>query len=191
MDLLVSQLPGLVVGIISGLISGLVSGLWVAKVLERREQQRQVRKVAADITLNWEPVPGQQGGYVLGGGRFVVANRSDWPVRRVIVTAPPPITMLAVPHLGPGSERSQVIPPASLRAAEVDDMQIAVQLEDVRGKTWRWVPRTGDLSPIPEPIPLQSRAVQGLDKRSRLFHRLLSKLPPRVRNWLWGYDPAG
>ncbi len=184
---LAAQATNLVVG----LISGFVSGLLVAWILGRREQRCQVRKVTADITLDGEPVPGQAGGYVLRRGCLTVANRSDWPVRDVIVTAPPPIAMLTPPYLGPGSERSRVIPAESLHAAEVDDMPITVQLEDVRGKTWRWVPRTGELSPIPEPIPWYSHIVQGLDKRSPRFHRLLWKLPPRLRSSLWGYDPVG
>ena len=195
-ELLADQLPGIVIGLITGLItgliSGLISGLVVATILESREQRRQVRKVTADIMLDWTPVPDSPATKILQGGHLIIANRSDWPIRDVIVAAPPPIPMLSAPYLGPGSERVEVISAEHLRGAELDDMPIEVQVEDVRGKLWRWVPRTGDLSPIPPPIPLHSHVIQWLAKRSpRLLHGLMRRLPKRARDWLWGYAPEG
>lgn len=202
MDLVLSQVPGfivgiisgLTVGIISGLIAGVISGLWVARILERREQQRQVRKVTADVTRTWAPVPGESNMKVMTGGYLTIRNSSDWPVREVIVMEPDWLDKFHLRYLGPGREHVEPIPQGVLLASREIDPPVTLQLTTIRDRVYQWRPATDELFDL-RWIPLQSRPVQRFAQRyprvwSRLFHPLMMKLPDRALIWVWGYHPA-
>ncbi|WP_345433826.1 hypothetical protein, partial [Modestobacter marinus] len=124
-------------------------------------------------------------------GLLTVRNNSEWPVRQIIIMKPQSVAAYHIRYLGPGDERVESISKEEMLTNERIESPVTMQIEDDNKRLWRWAPAENDLSPIPEPIPLHSHAVQWLDRRSRHFHRLLMRLPKRTRDWLWGYAPEG
>ncbi|WP_137159988.1 hypothetical protein [Blastococcus sp. CCUG 61487] len=195
MEFLQDQLPNLVVGIVSGLLAGVISGLWVARIIERREQQRQARLVTASITPIWESRGGLGNTRALTGGYLTVKNSSDWPVRNVHVLEPEWIGHPHWPYLGPGREH---VDPVSLDLMEANggtvDLPVTLQITDVRGRTYQWRATTDELFDSSW-IPVHSRPVQWLarqlpPKAEHILNKVLFKLPEPVMIWLWGYHPA-
>jgi hypothetical protein len=192
--LLETILIGLGTGLVSGLIAGLISGLWVARILERREQWRQVRLVSGSITPTYEPVPGQPNARVMTGGHLTIKNSSDWPAWDVIVLQPHWLNALSVPYLGPGREHVETIALEVMMANRAIDPPVTLQVTTVRQRVYQWRPATDELFDT-RWLPLQSRPVQWFARHLSLswqhrFNALLMKLPEGAVIWVWGYHPA-
>lgn len=174
-----------------GFVAGVLSSWLVAHRFAKRRQRDQVRQVSADCLPDWVPVPGESGTRVLSGATLTIGNNSEWPVSDLVVIAPDWLHAMNWDYLGPGRHIDHRIPAAQIPEWGLGD-PVILQLRDALGRQWHWTSTTGQLDPIPPPIPIHSRIVQWVDRRiPRASQAVLARLPRGVRRWLWGYDPEG
>lgn len=174
------------VGFFTGLASAGVAA-WLARWWGRR---RQIRSVDAKIVEKWSPLTGDSS--VLESAELQIVNRSKWEIPEVIVVHPEWLHGHDEYRIFPGEPRVKALYLESVQSDALSGVELTLQVRDHRGRTWLWTPQTREARNLMASIRLHSRAFQAL---ARVFPRSLgrwvSRLPPRMRNWLWGYDPSG
>ena len=174
------------VGFFTGLASAGVAA-WLARWSGRL---RQVLSVDAKIVEKWRPLTGDSS--VLEAAELRIVNRSKWEIPEVIVVHPEWLHGHDEYRISPGEPRVKALYLESVQSDALSGVELTLQVRDHRGRTWLWTPQTREARNLMASIRLHSRAFQAL---ARVFPRSLgrgvSRLPPRMRSWLWGYDPSG